>query len=264
MSGGRLAKDPTLNENVRKQIHEYEQKGYAHRASPEELNTADLRRVWYLPLGAVTNPRKPGKVRLIWDASAKVDGVSLNSMLLKGPDQMTLLPAVLFRFRQYPVAVSADIKEMFHQVRIRPEDRHSQRFVYRADPTAPLETYLMDVATFGSTCSPATAQFVKNTNANRFTQEHPRAVQGIIHNHYVDDYLASFATTEEAAQVASRVKEIHQHGGFDIRNWCSNQRVVLEQLGEVKKQTVIDLTSGIDKQSERVVGIMWDTQEDKF
>ncbi|XP_062704573.1 uncharacterized protein LOC134286891 [Aedes albopictus] len=260
----RLAKDPILNENVRKQIYEYEQKGYAHRASPQELNNVDLRRVWYLPLGAVTNPRKPGKVRLIWDASAKVDGVSLNSMLLKGPDQMTLLPAVLFRFRQYPVAVSADIKEMFHQVRIRPEDRHSQRFVYRADPTAPLETYLMDVATFGSTCSPATAQFVKNTNANRFTQEYPRAVEGIIHNHYVDDYLDSFATTEEAAQVASRVKEIHQHGGFEIRNWCSNQRVVLEQLGEVKKQTVIDLTSGTDKQSERVLGIMWDTQDDEF
>ncbi|XP_062538870.1 uncharacterized protein LOC134207165 [Armigeres subalbatus] len=182
----RLAKDPMLKKNVQKQIYEYEQKGYAHRASPEELNSGDLRRVWYLPLGAVTNPRKPGKIRLIWDASAKVDGVSLNSMLLKGPDQMTLLPAVLFRFRQKPVAVSADIKEMFHQVRIRPEDRHSQRFVYRTDPTSPPETYLMNVATFGSTCSPATAQFVKNKNANQFIHEYPRAVQGIIHNHYTN------------------------------------------------------------------------------
>ncbi|XP_062538963.1 uncharacterized protein LOC134207258 [Armigeres subalbatus] len=260
----RLAKDPTLNENVQKQIYEYEQKGYAHRASPAELNSGDLRRVWYLPLGAVINPRKPEKVRLIWDASAKVDGVSLNSMLLKGPDQMTQLPAVLFRFRQQPVAVSADIKEMFHQVRIRPEDRHSQRFVYRTDPTSPPETYLMNVATFGSTCSPATAQFVKNTNANQFVHEYPRAVQGIIHNHYVDDYLDSFATVEEAAQIASQVKAIHKHGGFEIRNWCSNHRVVLDQIGENKEQTIIDLNSGKDKQSERVLGILWDTEADEF
>ncbi|XP_062715284.1 uncharacterized protein LOC134291501 [Aedes albopictus] len=260
----RLAKDPALNDNVRKQIHEYESKGYAHRASPEELTEADLRRVWYLPLGAVCNPRKPGKVRLIWDASAKVDGISLNSMLLKGPDQLTLLPAVLFRFRQYPVAVSADIKEMFHQVRIRSEDRHAQRFVYRSNPASPPETYLMNVATFGSSCSPATAQFVKNTNANMFAHEYPRAVQGIVHNHYVDDYLDSFASTEEAVQIASQVKMIHQYGGFEIRNWCSNERVVLEQLGEGKEQTVIDLDSGADKQSDRVLGLSWDTEADEF
>lgn len=138
--------------------------------------------MWYLLLGIVTNQRKPGKVRHILDASAKVDGVSLNFMLLKGPEQMTLLPAVLCRFRQFPIAVSADIREMFYQVRIRADDRHAQRFVYRSNPTAPLETYLMDVATSGS----------KNTNASRFACEYPRVAQIIIHIHYVDDYLDSF------------------------------------------------------------------------
>lgn len=69
----------------------------------------------------MTNTNKPGKVRLVWGAPAKVSRVSLNSVLLKGPDQLILLPAVLFRFRLYSVAVSADIKQMFHQVEIRPE-----------------------------------------------------------------------------------------------------------------------------------------------
>lgn len=178
----RMMRDPTLATNLKNQIMEYQLKGYAHRATEEELSQADPKRVWYLPLGAVTNPRKPGKVRLIWDAAAKVDGISLNSMLLKGPDQLTSLPAVLSRFRQYPVGVSADIKEMFHQLLIRPADRHSQRFVFRNNPADPVDIYLMDVATFGSTCSPASAQFVKNQNAEAFVNIFPRAVEGIVDN----------------------------------------------------------------------------------
>ncbi|XP_062538070.1 uncharacterized protein LOC134206384 [Armigeres subalbatus] len=107
----RMSREPELAANLKNQIAEYQLKGYAHIATKEELAQADPKRVWYLPLGVVTNPRKPGKVRLIWDAAAKVDGISLNSMLLKGPDQLTSLPAVLSRFRQFKVAVSADIKD---------------------------------------------------------------------------------------------------------------------------------------------------------
>lgn len=83
-----MTKDPVLKENIERLIKEYIVKGYAHRATKEELASADPRRIWYLPLEAVTNPKKPGKVRLIWDAAAKVDGISLNTFLIKGPDQL--------------------------------------------------------------------------------------------------------------------------------------------------------------------------------
>ncbi|XP_055633463.1 uncharacterized protein LOC129773833 [Toxorhynchites rutilus septentrionalis] len=105
----RMVRNPLLKEKIHRQIEEYQQKGYTHRANEEEVKAVDPRRVWYLPLGAVVNPKKPEKVRLIWDAAAVVDGISLNAMLLKGPDQLTSLPAVLSRFRQFAVAVAADI-----------------------------------------------------------------------------------------------------------------------------------------------------------
>ncbi|XP_055634145.1 uncharacterized protein LOC129774433 [Toxorhynchites rutilus septentrionalis] len=114
----RMDRNPDLRENISRQMEDYVKKGYAHRATPAELENTDPRKIWFLPLGAVTNPNKPGKVRLVWDAAAKVSGVFLNSVLLKGPDQLTLLPAVLFRFRMYSIAVSADIEQMFHQLRI--------------------------------------------------------------------------------------------------------------------------------------------------
>ncbi|XP_062705689.1 uncharacterized protein LOC115258970 [Aedes albopictus] len=95
----KLVSKPELERRVREQIVEYVHKGYAHKASLSELTSVDAERVWYLPLGAVTNPRKPGKVRLIWDAAAKVGNVSFNSKLLKGPDLLSPLPKVLSQFR---------------------------------------------------------------------------------------------------------------------------------------------------------------------
>ncbi|XP_065084732.1 uncharacterized protein LOC135706971 [Ochlerotatus camptorhynchus] len=260
----RMAKDPSLKQNILRQIDEYQQKGYAHRATAEELAETDPRRTWYLPLGAVTNPNKPEKVRLIWDASAKVDGISLNSVLLKGPDMVTPLCFVVFRFRQYTVAVSADVKEMFHQVRTRGADRSAQSFLFRDDPSEEPQVFRMDVATFGATCSPAIAQYVKNANARSFEKELPRAVEGIVFNHYVDDYLDSFSTENKAKQVASEVREIHKRGGFEIRNWCSNSPTVLQHLGESQQHPVKQMCLDEKEQSERVLGMRWMTKSDEL
>lgn len=196
----RMDQDPKLKEELDRQIQAYIQKGYAHRATTEELSVVDPRRMWFLPLGAVVNPKKPTKVRLIWDASAKVDGISLNSMLLRGPDQLSSLPSVVFRFRQHKVAVVGDIKEMFHQICISKSDRYAQCFLWKPNIMKEPDIMMMDVATFGATSSPATAQFVKNTNAMRFAGTLPRAVDGIIHSHYVDNYLDSFPDEEKSIE----------------------------------------------------------------
>lgn len=50
--------------------------------------------MWYLPLAIVRNPKKPEKIRLIWDAAVRVNGVSFNDILLEGPYMLTSLFAV--------------------------------------------------------------------------------------------------------------------------------------------------------------------------
>ncbi|XP_044572125.1 uncharacterized protein LOC123257373 [Drosophila ananassae] len=106
------------------------------------------------------------------------------------------------------VGVCSDIKEMFHQVLIRPEDRCAQRFLWRDgnDQRDP-DVYEMCVMTFGAACSPSSAHHVKTVNAKRFLDSDPRAVKAIVDYHYVDDYVDSFATESEAIEVSSRVKK---------------------------------------------------------
>ncbi|XP_055622973.1 uncharacterized protein LOC129766466 [Toxorhynchites rutilus septentrionalis] len=244
----RLTRDPALRAKVEEQIKSYEEKGYAHRVSKEEIEHTDSKRVWYLPLGVVTSPKKPEKVRFIWDAAAKVNGVSFNDMLLKGPDLLTSLFAVLLRFRQRNIAVCGDIREMFHQILVREEDKQFQRFLWRNEPSDVAQIWVMDVATFGATCSPSIAQ----------------AVDIIIDDHYVDDCLFSVDTVDEAVQLTQEVKAIHAAAGFELVKLQSNSTAVLSFLGEPDRLLCKTLSVDQPEESERVLGLMWIPSADIF
>ncbi|XP_062704199.1 uncharacterized protein LOC134286582 [Aedes albopictus] len=258
-----LSKDPETYENVRLQINLYLEKGYAHVASGPELAAIQPDQVWYLPLGVHKNHKKPKKVRLTWDGRASVQGISFNSALLKGPDMLSSLPSILSHFRLYRFALTGDIKEMFHRIRIREENRQYQRFLWRNDPEHPPNIFVMDVATFGSTSSPCSAQYVKNVNAEEFADEYPRAAYAI-HYHYVDDYLDSFVSREKAILIGKQVKMIHREGGFELRNFQSNDAQIAAEVGELSeecdKSLFLDKSEGV----ESVLGMRWTPSDDCF
>ncbi|XP_065085675.1 uncharacterized protein LOC135707720 [Ochlerotatus camptorhynchus] len=260
----RLSNNVELADAYHHQISEYLRKGYAHKASPKELTQVDPGQIWYLPVSIVTNLKKPGKVRLVWDASAKVSGISLNSLLLKGPDLLASLVAVISQFRERQIGFGGDIMEMYHQMLVRLVDRLAQCFLYRKTPEEAPEVYVMDRCTFGSACSPCTAQFVKNRNAEEYAELYPDAAAAIIHKHYVDDYFDSTNTVQEAVKRALDVKMIHLAAGFHIRNWMSNSAEFLTQLGEAKPEQTAYFSHDKHAATERVLGIVWRPEEDVF
>ncbi|XP_055842840.1 uncharacterized protein LOC129909789 [Episyrphus balteatus] len=260
----KMSKDVELYNKLNAQIEEYVRKQYARKLTKKELRS-EISPVWYLPVFPVTNPNKPEKVRMVWDAAACVGNISLNSMLFSGPDIVPSLPSVLFKFRERRIAICADIKEMFHQVNIRQSDQHAQRFLWRNKTTNRVEEYIMQVMTFGSTCSPFCAQFVKNLNANKFKAKYPRAVQGITERHYVDDYLDSVDSEEEAIQLAKEVIVIHNEAGFYIRNFMSNSAKVLVSVKErAANYDHFEGSQQILPGSEKILGLWWSPRSDSF
>ena len=218
-----------------------------------------------MPIFTVTNPNKPNKIRLVWDAAAKVKGTSLNSMLLKGPDLTSPLLSVLHGFRMHEIAICGDIKEMFHQVKIQKTDQDAQRFLWRnGDSSKDPDVYVMKVMTFGAACSPCSAQFVKNKNAESFQASYPRAVESILKHHYVDDLLDCAETVEDAIKLARDVSMIHKEGGFFIRNFKSNSPEVLQNLQDIEENPPELNNQSIELVTEKVLGMWWITETDEF
>ncbi|XP_055614748.1 uncharacterized protein LOC129761071 [Toxorhynchites rutilus septentrionalis] len=259
----RMAREPELAKALRHKMNDYVEKGYARKLTLEELEQP-RDRIWYLPVFPVFNPNKPGKLRIVWDAAAEVNGVSLNAFLLKGPDQLTELPSVLYKFREHLVAIGGDIREMFHQVQMIEDDQHCLRFLWRTeDAQDEPDVYVLAGMSFGATCSPSCAQFVMNEKAERFRSQFPAAVDVIQKAHYVDDMLTSVETEDDAIELAQQVKQIHSHAGFEMRNWVSNSRKVLKAMGEEQvSEKSMDIAS--EMANEKVLGMWWSTSSDTF
>ncbi|XP_053667342.1 uncharacterized protein LOC128716760 [Anopheles marshallii] len=257
-------KNPELARAINNKMHEYAEKGYIQRV-PEEEIMERKDRDWYLPIFPVYNPNKPGKLRMVFDAAAQVHGVSLNTFLLTGPDQLVGLVQVLYKFRENRIAITGDIREMFFQVRMNPVDQRSQMIFWDdgSKQNGEPSVYAVSVMTFGAACSPAAAHFVKNLNADRFAERFPRAAECIKYEHYVDDLLASVETVDEAVALAENVRFVHSKGGFEIRNWLSNAKEVVDKLRWGANNNIcIDMSSNQD--TEKVLGMWWNTADDTF
>ncbi|XP_058811023.1 uncharacterized protein LOC131675913 [Topomyia yanbarensis] len=206
----RMKKDPLLAGELNAKIQDHINKGYIRKLSADELEV-NRARVWYLPIFPIVNPNKPGKTRLVWDAAATAFGISLHSVLLKDPDQLTSLLSVLIQFREFRTAVCGDIREMYHQVRMREDDHHCQRFFWKACETD------IDPSVY----------VVQNT-----------AVHAIVKQHYVDDMLLSVESEEEAIQVVREVQTVHRSAGFEMRNWISNSPRVVAAMKQAPMRKV--------------------------
>ncbi len=107
---------------------------------------------WYLPVFWVYHPKKPNKIHMVFDLSAPHERVSLNNLLLTGPDLNNSLVGVLMRFRKERVAVTADIECMFHCFVVREDHRDFFRFMWykNNDLTSEALEYRMQVHLFGN------------------------------------------------------------------------------------------------------------------
>ncbi|XP_044759170.1 uncharacterized protein LOC123316923 [Coccinella septempunctata] len=258
-----MHKDENFKRRYCEKIESYLRKGYARKLSAEEASEEGPR-CWYLPHFGVINPNKPAKLRLVFDAASKSCGTSLNENLLAGPDLLQPLVEVLIKFRQRKIAFCSDVREMFHQVKIISSDQCSQRFLWREGNTQkPHDVYEMQVMTFGATCSPTCAQFVKNLNARQLTQRQD-ILDAIEMKHYVDDHLDCTDTVDEALEKIFEVKRIQNLGGFELVDWTSNSKDVMDALATQEDIICKDLDFNSDRSIQRILGLSWDSKLDSF
>ena len=96
--------------------------------------------IYYLPMHTVLKPSSTTtKIRVVFDASARsTSGLSLNDVLLSGPNVYPHIPDQLLKFRRFTIGMTADISQMFRQILLDEKDRDLHRFVFRASPDEPV------------------------------------------------------------------------------------------------------------------------------
>lgn len=153
----------------------------------------DGKEVWDLPIFGVYHPKKPRKIQVVFDSSACFKGVSLNEVLLQGPNLHNSLLGVLLRFRKDPVAVTADIKQMFYCFFVKKEHRDVLCFLWFKDnnPENEVVDYRMTVHVFENSPSPAVATYGLRKSAEEGENDFGSDVCDFKTDFYVDDVLRS-------------------------------------------------------------------------
>ena len=261
----KLSRDPELCKRYVAQINTLLDNDYAEEVPDEEINTT--RRKWFLPHHAVINPRKPEKLRIVFDCAAQHQGMSINQALMQGPDLVNSLVGVLTRFRKHPVAITADVEAMFHQVKVAPRDRDSLRFWWwpNGDITKEPAPHRMKVHLFGATSSPTCASFCLRQAAVDFGGQFEAYVtHAVKNNFYVDDCLVSVSNERVGVKLIHDLRELLSRAGFNLTKCLSNSQQVVDSIPEKdqsKSLTTTPLNNGLQ---QRVLGIDWNLNSDCF
>ena len=226
-------------------------------------------KVWYLVHFGVFHKQKK-KIRIVFDASLKYQGISLNSMLLQGPDLTNNLLGVLLRFRQEKIAFMADVRKMFYQVKVRREDRDYLRFLWfpNNDLNKEPREYRITVHVFGAVSSPSVSNFVlqhlsSTIEAENFSSE---AKEAVTRDFYVDDLLMSTETSEKAVSLLHEVTDLLATGKFELVEVVSNSKFVLSSVpNENLGKGIENWTNGLNTlPKQRALGIGWNISTDQF
>ncbi|KAJ8016196.1 hypothetical protein DPEC_G00004680 [Dallia pectoralis] len=254
----RLSKDLERTEAYRHEIQKLIQGGYVAKIKPNGLTEEG--ESWYVPHHMVSHN---GQNRIVFNCSFQYQGLNLS--LLPGPTLGVSLLGVLLRFREHAVAISGDIKGMFHQVRLLPQDRPLIRFVWRdMKREEPPEVYEWQVLPFGTTCSPCCATFALQHHVTDHSKPGDKVRFSVERCFYVDNCLQSLPTPEEAKQLVDDLRETLASGGFDLRQWASNQTSVVSHLPKEARSDSTELWLAEDKSSspESTLGLSWHPQPD--
>ena len=193
------------------------------------------------------------------------DNIAVNKTLQNGLylANPTNTVSLWIRFRQHKYAVSADIEGLFLQVGVIPKDQPSLRFLWREDPAAEIAVYQYVRHIFGSKDLPTCANYALKRTGSDNKDTFPEAAKSVHRNFYMDDYLESSPTVEEASNKAKDLVTLLAKGGFNLTKFVSNINHLgaeLQQSGELAPTDEKMIPK--PEESSHVLGLKWNHASD--
>ena len=190
--------------------------------------TCNFGKEWYLPHHPVLNPNKPGKVRRVCKAASNSKEVCLNDNLLAGPDLLHGLIGTIFRFREGPIALTADIESMFLKVKVPEQDRSCLMLLWRPWTNDPVQTYEHQLHVLWATGSPTCVQIMLLNEWDRTTKksirlqqrQYKKLLHGRFHSIGRNPWRSNWSVQSTTTSLLTTWIWI---GEVDKQEWCSYQ-----------------------------------------
>ena len=148
----------------------------------------DMITVYYIAHHAVwmhessSIPRRP-----LFGSSVRFGDIVLNKFWAKGPNLINNLLDILLRFREGHIAITGDIRKMYHAIKIRGIDQHTHRYLWRnMDVDAEPSINVMSSVCFGDGPSGNMAIVALKKTAEMGKDKFPEAAEIVLKNTYVD------------------------------------------------------------------------------
>ena len=238
-------------------IQEYLSKGYIRLIDDEPEPGKG-----FLPHFPIVKPSSTKtKTRIVFDASAKVEGVSLDDAIHTGPKLQGDLFEILVRFRKESVALVCDITQMYLQIELPEHDRPYHRFLWRdLDQSAPPQIYEFNRVVFGINASPFLAQFVSQEHARQHAAQYPLAAEVVLKSTFMDDGVTSVIDEDTGKETYHQLSQLWESAGMHARKWLSNSHAVLEEIPVADQAPDIDLSG--DLPAIKSLGLKWQASND--
>lgn len=259
-----LMKDPMWKEAYMRQVHEMVGRGAAVKLTRDTMDSWKGALWWVSHLTAPNPHSVTTPVRLVWNSSQEFGGVSMNSILFKGPVVLNPIRAVLLRFREGEHATIGDITKMYNSVWLEEQEVHVHRFLWRDSPEDEIEDYAVVRVNMGDKPAGCIAQVAMGETARlpQFSdmKEERRVIE---EDSYVDDLLMSQNDPQCLDEILKGVERILRAGGFYLKPWVRSGQGGRREETESKPVTLV-LPNQLRGEDNKALGVGYLVQEDKL
>lgn len=261
-----LAKEPEWKAAYSAQVKDMLDRGAAIKLSESTIANWDGP-VWYVSHLIAPNPHSvTTPVRLVWNSSQRFRGVSMNDLLMKGPDVLNQIRTVLLRFRSGVYAALADIKKMYNSVWLEDREVHLHRFIWRDSEDEELGEYAITRVNIGDKPAGCIAQLAMRETANLPSFAHFEEERRVLqHDSYVDDILTSHNDLRQLQSIVANIELILKSGGFHLKPWIfsgQSERGESENKPFGEKEKIMVLPNQMRDDDNKALGLGYSMEED--
>ncbi|CAG7729536.1 unnamed protein product [Allacma fusca] len=246
-----------FKEQYTQAIADFIKDGHLERIPSNEVELPD-KMSFYLPHHGVVKPSSATtKLRVVFDAGARSSTqVSLNNLLMIGPDLQQDLFTILVRWRYWMIPLKCDVKQMYLYILLHPAYRDFLRILWKDSKSGLVKVFRTKKVPFGIPSAPYLAKKTIQRLAKDEEKNFPRGAEVLRLDFHMDDGMTGVNSTKAAINLYKELHSITSSGKFLLRKWSSSNPKVLEVIPEELRATQLTLSMD-NNPAESALGLQW-------